>query len=186
MGKLIESGPHLILGFLNPYKSSFQSGRGFKSQGVQTLKNHVSYARRFLKRLRLLRIGNDVGAVMLLARQQEGHAACEKTSGELLILLSAGEKCRLNIWPSWCHCHLLSLASVKSSLILPLQYHLTTARLLASQAEAIVRTGKHGHNRIDIHWIATNIVNWQQMTAYLLTSTKWRHSTGGCAGGHVA
>ena len=29
------------------------------------------------------------------------------------------------IWPSWCHCHSLSLASVKSSLVLPFWYRLT-------------------------------------------------------------
>ena len=29
------------------------------------------------------------------------------------------------IWPSWCHCHSLSLASVKSRLVLPFLYRLT-------------------------------------------------------------
>ena len=29
------------------------------------------------------------------------------------------------IWPSWCHCHSLSLASVKSRLVLPFRYRLT-------------------------------------------------------------
>jgi len=29
------------------------------------------------------------------------------------------------IWPRWCHCHSLSLASVKSRLVLPLWYRLT-------------------------------------------------------------
>ena len=29
------------------------------------------------------------------------------------------------IWPSWCHCHSLSLASVKSTLVLPFWYRLT-------------------------------------------------------------
>ena len=29
------------------------------------------------------------------------------------------------IWPSWCHCHPLSLASVKSRLVLPFWYQLT-------------------------------------------------------------
>ena len=31
----------------------------------------------------------------------------------------------LNLWPSWCHCHSLSLASVKSRLVLPFWYRLT-------------------------------------------------------------
>jgi len=29
------------------------------------------------------------------------------------------------IWPSWCHCHSLSVASVKSKLVLPFWYRLT-------------------------------------------------------------
>ena len=29
------------------------------------------------------------------------------------------------MWPSWCHCHSLSLASVKSRLVLPFWYRLT-------------------------------------------------------------
>ena len=33
-------------------------------------------------------------------------------------------RCR-RIWPSWCHCHSLSLASVKSRLVLPFWYRLT-------------------------------------------------------------
>ena len=32
---------------------------------------------------------------------------------------------RWSIWPSWCHCHSLSLASVKSRLVLPFWYWLT-------------------------------------------------------------
>ena len=37
----------------------------------------------------------------------------------------SGAMCRLCIWPSWCHCHSLSLASVKSRLVLPFWYRLT-------------------------------------------------------------
>ena len=32
---------------------------------------------------------------------------------------------QINIWPSWCHCHSLSLASVKFRLVLPFWYRLT-------------------------------------------------------------
>ena len=37
----------------------------------------------------------------------------------------SGARCRLCIWPSLCHCYLLSLASVKSRLVLPIWYRLT-------------------------------------------------------------
>ena len=36
----------------------------------------------------------------------------------------SGARC-WHIWPSWCHCHSLSLAPVKSRLVLPFWYRLT-------------------------------------------------------------
>jgi len=63
-------------------------------------------------------------ALMLLFGLQEGHPACKKLSGEVLAWLSVWSKVQ-TIWPSWCHCHSLSLSSVKSRLVLPLWYQLT-------------------------------------------------------------
>ena len=34
-----------------------------------------------------------------------------------------------SLWPSWCHCHSLSLASVKARLVLPFWYRLTQVAL---------------------------------------------------------
>ena len=62
---------------------------------------------------------------MLLVGRQEGHPACKKLSGGVLAWLSVWSKVQTCIWPSWCHCHLLSLASVKSRLLLPFWYRLT-------------------------------------------------------------
>jgi len=45
-------------------------------------------------------------SALMLAGRQEGHLACKKLSGEVLA------------WLSICHCHSLSLASVKSRLVL--------------------------------------------------------------------
>ena len=64
-------------------------------------------------------------ALMLLVGQQEGHPACKKLSGGVLVWLSAWSEMQTCIWPSWCHCHSLSLASVKSRLVLPFWYLLT-------------------------------------------------------------
>jgi len=50
-------------------------------------------------------------ALTLLVGRQERHPVCKKLSGEVLAWLSV-----------WCHCHSLSLASVKSRLILPFWY----------------------------------------------------------------
>ena len=63
-------------------------------------------------------------ALTLLVGRQEGHPACKKLSGGVLAWLSAGSRCRL-AWPSWCHCHSLSLASIKFRLVLPFWYRLT-------------------------------------------------------------
>jgi len=53
-------------------------------------------------------------AVTLLVGRQEGHPACKKLSGGVLAWLSVRGKVRTCIWPSWCHCHSLSLASVNA------------------------------------------------------------------------
>jgi len=53
-------------------------------------------------------------ALTLLVGRQEGHPACKKLSGRLLAWLSVWREVQTCIWPSWCHCHSLSLAPVKS------------------------------------------------------------------------
>ena len=64
-------------------------------------------------------------ALTLLVGRQEGHPACKKLSGGVLVWLSVWSKVHTCIWPSWCHCHSLSLASVKYRLVLPFWYWLT-------------------------------------------------------------
>ena len=46
-------------------------------------------------------------------------------SGGVLAWLSVSSEVQICIWPSWCHCHSLSLASVKFTLVLPFWYWLT-------------------------------------------------------------
>ena len=64
-------------------------------------------------------------ALTLLVGRQEGHSACKKLSCGVLAWLSVWSEVQTCIWPSWCHCHSLSLASVKSRLVLPFWYRLT-------------------------------------------------------------
>ena len=64
-------------------------------------------------------------ALTLLVGRQEGHPACKKQSGGVLAWLSVWSEMQTCIWPSWCHCHSLSLAPVKSRLVLPFWYRLT-------------------------------------------------------------
>ena len=64
-------------------------------------------------------------ALTLLVGRQEGHPACKKLSGGVLAWLSIWSTVQTCIWPSWCHCHSLSFASVKSRLVLPFWYRPT-------------------------------------------------------------
>ena len=63
--------------------------------------------------------------IVLLVGRQEGHPASKNMRGRVLAWLSVCGEVQTCIWPSWCHCHSLSLASVKSRLVLPFWYWLT-------------------------------------------------------------
>ena len=67
------------------------------------------------------------GALTLLVGRQEGHPVCKKTwvVGRWRAWLSVCSEAQTCIRPSWCHCHSLSLTSVKSRLVLPFWYRLT-------------------------------------------------------------
>ena len=56
---------------------------------------------------------------------KKGIRPVEKLSGGVRAWLSFWSEMQTCIWPWWCHCHSLSLASVKSRLVLPLWYQLT-------------------------------------------------------------
>ena len=64
-------------------------------------------------------------ALTLLVGRQEGHPACGKHLAGVLAWLSVWSEVQTCIWPSWCHCHSLSLVSVKSRLVLPFWYQPT-------------------------------------------------------------
>jgi len=61
-------------------------------------------------------------ALTLLVGRQEEHLACKKTEWWVLAWLSVWSEMQTCIWPS---CHSLSLASVKSRLVLPCWYRHT-------------------------------------------------------------
>ena len=56
---------------------------------------------------------------------RKGIRPVKKLSGGVLAWLSVWSEVQTCIWPSWCHCHSLSLASVKSRSVLPFWYRLT-------------------------------------------------------------
>ena len=56
---------------------------------------------------------------------RKGIRPVKKLSGGVLAWLSVWSMVQTCIWPSWCHCHSLSLAPLKSRLVLPFWYQLT-------------------------------------------------------------
>ena len=56
---------------------------------------------------------------------RKGIQPVKKLSGGVLAWLSDWSEVQTCIWPSWCHCHSLSPASVKSRLVLSFWYRLT-------------------------------------------------------------
>ena len=75
---------------------------------------------------------------MLLVGWYEGHLVCNN-----LEWWGAGMVIRLVqtcMWPSRWHCHSLSLASVKSRLVLPFWYRLAWVKPLIKQACIIITT----------------------------------------------
>ena len=93
--------------------------------GTRTdLREYLEYGRRELERRGLTKQWCAFSALTLLVGRQEGHLACKKQSGGVLAWLSVWSEVQTCVWPSWCHCHSLSLAPVKSRLVLPFWYRL--------------------------------------------------------------
>ena len=64
-------------------------------------------------------------SLTLLVGWQEGHPAGKNLIGGVVAWSSVWSEVQTCIWPSGCHCHSLSLVSVKSRLFLPFWYRLT-------------------------------------------------------------
>ena len=79
------------------------------------------------------------------------------------------------IWPSWCHCHSLSLASVKSRLVLPFWYRLTwvvpeKGPLNGCVCDNVMQYYQQSHSR-------AIFLTWYSVGKILLTMLFW--PTGG-------
>ena len=74
-------------------------------------------------------IASNIQCSLLLWRcwlsGRKGIRPVKKLSAEVLAWLSVWSEVQTCIWPSGCHCHSLSLASVKSRLVLPFWYRPT-------------------------------------------------------------
>ena len=80
----------------------------------------------------------------MLVGLQEGHLACKLLSGGVLAWLSVWSEVQTCMWPSWCHYHSLSLASVKSRLVLPFWYRLN--RVVPDNTHTHTHTHTHPFN----------------------------------------
>jgi len=99
-------------------------------------------------------------ALTLLVGRQKWHPACKKLSGGVLALLSVRSEMQTCIWPSWCHCHSLSLASVKSRLVT------FTFLVPADPGSPEQRAGKRvcvhfSSVKIRSHFMLLELVYWQ-------------------------
>jgi len=97
----------------------------FSSNSLRTCEGLYIVTHDSWKYILLVFLLNAFSASTLSAGRQEGHPACKKLSSEVLAWLPVWSEVQICIWPSWCHCHSLSLALVKSRLVLPFCYWLT-------------------------------------------------------------
>ena len=64
-------------------------------------------------------------ATTTLQQHQHQSSDCSQQATNTAVRQHTTHDMQICIWPSWCHCHSLSLASVKSRLVLPFWYWLT-------------------------------------------------------------
>ena len=81
-------------------------------------------------------------------------------SGGLLAWLSVWSKVQTCRWPSWCHCHSLSLASVISWLVLPFWYRFTRV-LVVPDNRAVQRVFVYVTSWRKWNWI--NLKFWRPL-----------------------
>ena len=120
-------------------------------------------------------------ALTLLVGRQEGHPACKKLSGRVLAWLSVWSKVQTCIWPSWCHCHSLSLASVKSRFVLPFWYRLTWVVPKKGPLNGCVCVGLwkclYDHYLANKPYFSVSEKQWK--TSMKVLPTRWRRKPAG-------
>ena len=98
-------------------------------------------------------------ALTLLVGPQEGHLACKKLSGGVLAWLSVWNEVQTSIRQSGFHCYSLSLASVKSRLVLPFWYQLT--RVVPDKGQLNVCSSVGTGRKYPIFWKSPNFSKTQ-------------------------
>ena len=88
---------------------------------------------------------------------RKGIRPVKKLSSGVLAWLSVWSEVQTCIWPSWCHCHSLSLASQKSRLVLPFWYQLTWVVMDKGSLNGVCITCIYHYFTTLVSW---NSVNW--------------------------
>ena len=101
------------------YRQGRQTGQGKYSSALNAL-SHASF---FVILLNVNAVPSVLWCCWLGGKK--GIQPVKKLIGGVLAWLSVWSEVQPCIWPSWCHCQSLSLASVKSRLVLPFWYRLT-------------------------------------------------------------
>jgi len=119
-------------------------------------------------------VSSVFSALTLLVGRQEGHPASKKLSGGVLAWLSVWSEMQTCIWPSWCHCHSLSLASVKSRvgqksctfyramLCIRSTSHGPVSVRLSVTSRSSTKTAKHRITQTTPHDSPRTLVIWRQ------------------------
>ena len=103
-------------------------------------------------------------ALMLLLGRQEGHPVCKKNwVVGVLVWLSVWSEVQTCIWPSWCYCHSLSLASVKSRLVVPFWYRPTRIVPEKGPLNGCVCVWYHWHKRDNILFSGVSFFDKQKV-----------------------
>ena len=104
--------------------------------------------------------------------------ACKKLSGEVLAWLSVWSKVQTCIRPSWCHCHSLSLALVKSKLVYLSGTGSPRKGPLNARARARARVCVKW--RLILRFWPSYRLNWW-FNRYLKLSGRWLNDDGRCS-----
>ena len=91
---------------------------------------------------------------------RKGIRPVKKLSGEVLAWLYVWSEVQTCICPSWCHCHSLSLASVKSRLVLPFWYRLGSP-------------GKRAVKRVSVCVALKADIWWHQIYWFFFWESNW-------------
>ena len=106
---------------------------------------------------------------------RKGIRPVKKLSGGVLAWLSVWSEVQTCIWPSWYHCRSLSLAPVKSRLILPFWYRLTWVVPDKGPLNGCVCVFMviHKHDVHDIHFLHFfNLNSYQYLLRNILQLSK--------------